>query len=121
MEMQFKTILLFCSTLLIGCTYNCDTVYQRNEYLKGRVMKVYCDNRDARKYLYMDILINNKLIKYGIYERDSLGIYRVLQIGDSIVKDSGSLIFKIIREDTTFEYDVSMDCVRIEKTLDSIN
>lgn len=123
MKMQFKTMLLFCSvlSLLIGCTYNCDSVYQRNEYLKGRVMKLYSNPRSSRKFLYMDVLIDNKQVKYDIFERDSLGIYRVLQAGDSIVKDSGSLIFKIIREDTAFEYDVSQDCIRIEKTLDSIN
>ncbi len=105
--------------LLSSCGEQPCKDYYLDNPLSGRITDKYRDSIDPRHYIRMVIKIRGSDIFYSTYNRDSVGIYKVLKKGDSIIKPAMSQVFHIIREDTSFYYDVAKDCERIDKRLNA--
>ena len=106
---------LFCShTSPCYANYRC---FQYHESYQGIVKDIYLDHN------YKDlprIAIKNSFTKevslFGVYGFDTLGIYKVVQVGDSLVKPKESLEFTVYRLDSVLTYNLMWDCCRTDNS-----
>jgi hypothetical protein len=117
-----KWICFWCVLQLFSCRNDCISFYNLNDkysYANGTVIKKYIDHEyknTPRIIIEMpkDKNGENKQWCIGNMYRDTIGFYRTIQVNDSIIKQKGSLVLKIIRRDTTFTYDLADDCCRLD-------
>jgi len=91
--------ILFIIGILLSCSSRKEDT---NNEIIGKVTKKYVDynNHGAMTIIYEN---SSKEFKYQIDEWISDDLWKYLQIGDSVIKPSGTLILRVKKEDGSYK------------------
>lgn len=82
---------------------------EKEDKVVGIVVNKYYGNQDMYPNLEIQLSSDSSIIKKS-YHAEFSGIFDYSEIGDSIYKPAGSLIYKIVKDTTEKEFKFTMFC-----------
>ncbi len=101
---QVVFVILFFALWFLAPSGNCEAENSlKKEKFNGNVVKKYID-REQHLYPTLKLANYNRIV---VVDYDKSGFYPFVQIGDSLIKEKGSLDIRLIRNelDTVFTID----------------
>lgn len=90
---------------------NCHKILKREQNMEviGFVIKKYYANQYMYPYLEIKLCSDSSIVKKS-YHSELSGIFDYAEVGDSIYKHEGSLIYTIVKDTAVKEFKFTMFC-----------